>query len=88
MRMNRILIAAMLAALGPGCAIQGDADLEALGDAMSPLDPLDVPEPRLERVEPAPVPEAAPLPGNSGIWWVEQYITFGSAQKMSCVPLP
>ena len=31
---------------------------------------------------------SAPVPGNSGIWWVEQYITVGSAQKISWVPLP
>ena len=30
----------------------------------------------------------APVPGNSGIWWVEQYITVLSAQKISCEPLP
>ena len=31
MHMNRMVIAAMLAALGPGCAIQGDAELESAG---------------------------------------------------------
>ena len=30
----------------------------------------------------------APVPGNSGIWCVEQYIMVGSAQKISWVPLP
>ncbi len=28
---------------------------------------------------PAPVSLAAPVPGNSGIWWVEAYMTLGSS---------
>ena len=30
----------------------------------------------------------SPVPGNSGISWVEAYMTFFSYQKICCVPFP
>ena len=42
----------------------------------------------LTMVSCSPRSSAAPVPGKSGIWWVEAYMTLGSSQKMSCVPLP
>ena len=42
----------------------------------------------LTMVSCSPDSPTAPVPGKSGIWWVEQYITVLSAQKISCEPLP
>src|SRR3954468_13295575 len=42
----------------------------------------------LTMVSCSPRSPLAPVPGNNGIWCVEQYITVESDQKISCVPLP